>query len=322
MNAATAPYPWQMTQWQQVQQRHQQGRLPHALLLTGPKGLGKLDFAVNLAHSLLCTQRQTQGLACGNCRQCLLLRVNNHPDYHLIQAESNSRSIKIEQIRSLDTITVETSTLSLCKVVIIAPAEAMTTASSNALLKSLEEPGLPLYFLLVSHEPQALLKTLVSRCQRIVFAMRGDKQALDWLQTTQTLDEKTAKQLLQWSHGAPLLAATMANETTQQARGDFACDWLALQKGTLHAIYFSEKWHKYDILQLIEWMLTSVTELIYASTTAVPVSWLTIYALYDNLLNSKRLLSQSNAINAQLLLEDLCLQIAQRFPLTFAMGDS
>ena len=74
-------YPWQQDQWQQVSHMMQQQRLPHALIIGGVPGLGKLTFATHLAAALLC-QQQLDGHACGQCKSCQLLAANSHPDYN------------------------------------------------------------------------------------------------------------------------------------------------------------------------------------------------------------------------------------------------
>src|ERR1700679_2265424 len=150
-------YNWHSKQWGRFLDLAQ--KLPHALLLHGPKGVGKFEFARAAANFLLC-QRAAAGLsqACGECIACLLLAQGNHPDFFLIQPESESveaaegeaepsaaekkkkpsRQIKISQIRDLlDSIQTGTHQGGR-RVILLAPAESMNTATANALLKTLE----------------------------------------------------------------------------------------------------------------------------------------------------------------------------------------
>ena len=110
--------------WAQLQRARQDGRLPHALLLTGPAGIGKLDFAEVLASSLLCDTPRDDGLACGACTSCTWHASGNHPDFRLVQPDSHmadteepeegrtvtarerekkSDQIRIDQVRELQT---------------------------------------------------------------------------------------------------------------------------------------------------------------------------------------------------------------------------
>ena len=73
-------YPWQAEQWQQLQSRLETDRLAHGLLMTGPAGVGKCDFATAFAHSVLCRQPTANQQACGRCEACLLMQAGTHPD--------------------------------------------------------------------------------------------------------------------------------------------------------------------------------------------------------------------------------------------------
>ena len=101
MSNALMPFSWQASQWLELQNRLKCNQFPHALLLTGLAGLGKLHFAYCLGHSLLCSQREPEGGACGHCRQCELLQAGNHPDLLIIRPEESTHTIKIEQIRAV-----------------------------------------------------------------------------------------------------------------------------------------------------------------------------------------------------------------------------
>lgn len=216
-------YPWQKNIWQRLQTMRQ--KLPHALLLKGGAGSGKLAFAQNLAQSLLCKQPNTQGMPCESCHNCLWFKEGNHPDYKLIQPEIDAEQsttdssdegdtskkkkkksviIKIDQIREL------LSFLSLTnhqqdgqRIVIISPAETMNIEASNALLKMLEEPPQNTIFLLISHQAQRLLPTIMSRCQLVEMPLPDENQAIEWLEN-QGINDVSSQ--LSYAGGSPLLA--------------------------------------------------------------------------------------------------------------------
>jgi DNA polymerase III subunit delta' len=162
--------------WDRLQA--QRGRLPHALLLVGQRGLGKFAVAQAFAGSLLCEQPQADGHACGRCLACNWFAQGNHPDYRLLQPQAlaeegdaeegkkkASQQITIDQVRGLDDFfNVGTHRAGL-RIVVVNPADAMNRSTANSLLKVLEEPPPETLFLLISSEPLRLLPTIRSRCQ-------------------------------------------------------------------------------------------------------------------------------------------------------------
>ena len=142
-------------------------RLPHALLLSGQRGIGKFALARQFAESLLCEQPGVAQEACGHCAACGWLRQGNHPDFRLLQPEAlageaagsepdasgskkkPSQQITIDQIRDLDEFLHVGTHRQGARIVLIHPAEAMNRATANAILKSLEEPIPGTLFLLV-----------------------------------------------------------------------------------------------------------------------------------------------------------------------------
>lgn len=170
-------YPWQMESWQALQGLR--SRLPHALLIKGAQGIGKLDLALNFAQSMLCEKPHADGTACGKCNSCHWFEQDSHPDFRLIQPEAlsvaedaeeksggkkPSREISVDQIRDLSTFANLSAHCGGYRIVVIHPTETMNHNAANSLLKTLEEPTDKLLFLLVTHKPQQLLPTILSRC--------------------------------------------------------------------------------------------------------------------------------------------------------------
>ena len=188
-------YPWQNELWQRWQ--NLRVRLPHALLLKGPRGIGKLDFAMRIAQSMLCETPTNGGQGCNNCPSCHWFELGTHPDFRLLQpdalAEADegeereagkkkpSRLISVEQIRSLADFANLSAHQGKYRVVLIHPAEAMNSSAANALLKTLEEPTPGMLMLLVSDRPQRLLPTIMSRCLSIVAPLPSKDASIAWL---------------------------------------------------------------------------------------------------------------------------------------------
>lgn len=170
-------YPWQTESWQAL--LGLRSRLPHALLLKGAQGIGKLDLALNFAQSLLCEKPNIDGTACQKCSSCHWFEQDSHPDFRLIQPDAltaaedgedkaggkkPSREISVDQIRDLSSFANLSAHCGGYRVVVIHPAETMNNNAANSLLKTLEEPTDKLLFLLITHKPQQLLPTILSRC--------------------------------------------------------------------------------------------------------------------------------------------------------------
>lgn len=169
-------------------------RLPHALLLRGREGIGKMVFARALAQTLLCESPQSAGIACGKCAACHWFEAGAHPDYRQIEPDSlaepgeeqgsdkkSGLHIAIEPIRALPDFIGISSHRGGLKVIVIHPAESLNVNAANALLKSLEEPPAQTVFLLVCHRPNSLLPTIKSRCQHIALPAPTHQSALAWL---------------------------------------------------------------------------------------------------------------------------------------------
>jgi DNA polymerase III subunit delta' len=147
-----------------------QGRLPPALLLSGPEGVGKRTLAVEAARGLLCDKGP--GEPCNACRTCDRTSRGIHPDLIVVVPETATgflarETIKIEHIRDAVREILGLPFEARARVVILDNAQCMTEQAMNALLKALEEPPATSHLVLVTASPQALLPTIRSRCQTL-----------------------------------------------------------------------------------------------------------------------------------------------------------
>ena len=199
-------YPWQLDDWQRLQRLRAQW--PHALLLYGQAGIGKLQFARHLAQGMLCEAPTANGEPCGQCAACNWFVQGNHPDYRALLPEALageavgaapagadekadgeegkktrtlSKEIKIEQVRALLDFCGVGAHRGGARVVLVYPAEALNAASANALLKTLEEPPAGVVFLLVSARVDRLLPTIISRCRQWPMSTPSPDEARAWL---------------------------------------------------------------------------------------------------------------------------------------------
>lgn len=148
-----------------------EARMPHALLFAGADGIGKKMLGRALAAAILCGEKAAP---CGRCESCQAMRAGSHLDYYEVLPESRGKAakiIRIEQIRTMQTIASRYPILSQRRVVLIDEAECMNEAAANSLLKTLEEPEGQVTFLLITSARSSLLDTIVSRCMPMSFGM-------------------------------------------------------------------------------------------------------------------------------------------------------
>lgn len=141
------------------------GAVPHALLFTGPSGIGKGLTARIMAAGILCTAGGVK--PCGHCPSCLLYSRGAHPDFALVVPEG--ATIKIDQIRALQHFASLAPAVSPGRLCLIEDAEFMTVQAANSLLKLLEEPPVGFVFILVTGTAKPLLSTILSRCRKTQF---------------------------------------------------------------------------------------------------------------------------------------------------------
>ncbi|MCO6504749.1 MAG: DNA polymerase III subunit delta' [Snodgrassella sp.] len=200
-------YPWLKPIWQQIDRYWQQQ--PHAWLLYGHPGIGKLDFAEHLAQAVLCESLQSGHQPCGHCPSCHLFSQHSHPDFLLVTpeepdgvgSERKQALIKVETVRHVLDFAHLSAHRGGQRVALIYPAESMNTQAANALLKILEEPPAGMVFILVSHHKDRLLPTIKSRCRQVALRKPDREQALNYVQQ-QYGDQ--ASILLAFHGGAPL----------------------------------------------------------------------------------------------------------------------
>lgn len=239
--------PWQQQVFDRSVAAHRQGRLGHALLLTGPGRMGKGEVADALARRLLCAAPAENGMACGHCRACRLFAGQTHGDFLRVGLELNDKGDKlraeigVEQIRRLGHWFSLTPQLGGARVVLIEPGDAMNVASSNALLKTLEEPAAGRYLLIVTARPGRLPATIRSRCQRLEFRLPLRAEAEAWLRGRGLPDAEIGS-ALDAARGHPGLASEWIEQGGLRLRRDVSTELNALATGRASPVDSARRW--------------------------------------------------------------------------------
>ena len=166
------------------------GQVSHSYLFVGEEGIGKFLFAREFSHMLLCLE-EGNNKPCQHCQSCIAFESQNHPDFY--ELSTKEHSIKIEQIRMLQSKLLEKPIVSKRKVYLINDAEKMTKEAQNALLKTLEEPPEYVCIILIVANESALLNTIKSRCTKLMF---------------QPIEEKELEPLLKKTYGMEAIPPT------------------------------------------------------------------------------------------------------------------
>lgn len=206
-------------------------RLPHALLLEGPAGIGKFMAARYFAAGMFCAQGP--GAPCGQCGPCHRMgsggEESNHPDLleidplsegeesiriaHIAYRENDSSKDKVPLRRTVEGFLDLKPQESAARIVILREADRLNANAQNALLKTLEEPREGTLLLLVAERPDALLDTVISRVTRVHFEhLESDVAATLLRGKLPELGEGEARDLVRWAGGSPGRAMRLARE--------------------------------------------------------------------------------------------------------------
>lgn len=332
------PHIWNETVWRRLVQLRE--KLPHALLLHGRAGIGKLTLAEQLAQLFLCENPQSDGqTACGACPSCHWVQQGSHPDFMKLQPavldenESDAEPIErkspaagqlisVTQVRALTRFAQLSTHRGGLRIALIHPAEAMNLAAANALLKTLEEPPPNVLLILVSHHASQLLPTVRSRCHPIRFTLPDTDAALSWL-IQQGLQEPA--DCLAQAGGAPLLAVRLADPDYQQRRREYLAGLIKMNSAD--ALRIAERHAKQALPELVHWLQQWVHDLVslqlagrviyqvdYQQNLRDLAGRANLFALLDF---QNRLLaacaSVQHPLATQMVLEDLLLEYADLF---------
>lgn len=273
-------YPWQTEQWQQVVSYLSATRLAHAILLSGPAAIGKLDFCLAFIQRLNCTRPTIDDLACGECKNCHLFKAKTHPDIRLInvddeinqdkKTQNKLEQVKVDDIRDINQFMTLSRQQGAFKIVCINHAETMNINAANALLKTLEEPSENAILFLITHRADALLPTIRSRCQTWKFNLPNEQQSLRWLSNQQEHDDWQT--LLKVASKRPLMALDLHRSGLGENRSNYYKDLSRFLQGKTKVTKLSAKHQDENLERLVAWQQAWCTDLIRCHYDIEPVT--------------------------------------------------
>lgn len=256
--------PWLDGHWQRLQEAQRHGRLGHALLLSGPAGVGKRQFADLFAAGLLCARPTDTGEPCGSCAECMLVRSGNHPDLTRLTPDADSKSgeIKADAVRELCSRQSLTASRGPRAVLQIAPAEAMNAFAANSLLKTLEEPADSTLLILIAEDAGRLPATVRSRCQRLTMLAPTTEAVQAWLSARLSEQSHDLALLLRLAHGAPLRALALPQDDALTAREEAFAQFQAVAEGRLDPLAGADAWQRQDTALVLDWVASWISDLL------------------------------------------------------------
>ncbi|MBE3582617.1 MAG: DNA polymerase III subunit [Limnochordaceae bacterium] len=193
------------------------GRFPQALLIAGPAGIGKRALGRQLAAALLCSHPAEDGWGCGRCRSCRAVASGAHPDLHWLEADPNTK-LTLEAVRPWHTQASGLTPAWGERVVgVVVPAEELTEAAQNSLLKVIEEPPPTVTWLLLTANPAALLATIRSRCQLVQLDPVPARTIADWLVSAQQQEPSRAQEIARLAAGRPGVALEWVQDSRAES---------------------------------------------------------------------------------------------------------
>jgi DNA polymerase-3 subunit delta' len=204
-----------------------------AYLITGSQGVGRRTLAIRFAQAANCTKSKESALPCGECRSCDLIWKMQHPDLAIIKSEEPSGTLKVNQIRELQHSLSLTAYENIYKFGLILDFEQANQNAANALLKTLEEPPGHVILALTANDPEALLPTIISRCELIRLRPININRVSNWLQMQWKIAESDADLLAHISGGRPGYALHLSqNPDIVQNRRNYLNELINLLSST------------------------------------------------------------------------------------------
>jgi len=310
--------PWLRPVFAQLEAARRAGSLGHAWLISGPAGVGKLNLALVLARRLFGDDTEPGTLDAESVLAAMAARheaMDRHPDLHWLYPEEDKETISVDQVRDVIDAFTLTAHRGAAKVVVVEPAEGLTPAAANALLKTLEEPTRHGYLLLVSSQPGRLASTVRSRCQHVALRVPDAADVAPWLGVAPSAVHEARRAV----GGAPLQLAAAIRADGLSIFNKLESDLTELSQDRLDPQTVAQTWAKGDTELALSWFRRRLHEVLRArlagpaGSTSVTVpaaatlhnAWRALPArtLFDEYDRAEKLLNQlGSGLNIELAL--------------------
>ena len=262
-------YSWHSALFQTLQDAFAANCLGHALLFEGQEGMGKVDLAFALAHTVL--SRDTK-------QKALLDPISAHPDLYILQAPEGKSTIAIDEVRQMQSFLMKGAYCGGYKVIVIANAQHMSIQAANACLKSLEEPPKNSLFILTTPKQSDLLATICSRVQsyRVQSALK-DAACQRWIEKNLP-PEPEASALLAQAQYAPLKALGLAKSKDAPV----LAQWLDALDSDQKPLDIVQDFQSVDLTILLESLMHHLHSILKEETDSGHPYW-SLYGRYSAL---------------------------------------
>ena len=293
------------TQWSIIHKAITNDRFPSASFFVGPLHTHLAQFTVRVAQLFLCRNKENN-LACLTCPDCQMVLRLEHPDIEWVKPEKSGSAIKIDQIRELQKSAFLSPQRALYRLIVIEGADRMNTASSNSLLKILEEPAPRTHFILIAEQLSTVLPTILSRCQLMHFTSPKDVLLDNLLLLGDFYPEDSARAVLSRQSEALLE------------------DLIAVIEKKQHPCLLAAQWSKHDFGDLLWFLYLAYSQVYYSYLKEIPqesraynqlmklkslLTPIVIFTQIDKINNILKKVSRNLNTNQSLALEDLLLNL-------------
>lgn len=256
-------YPWLKPAWQQLMNYHQKQRMPGALLISASTDLGQKNLMDNFAQSIFCTQPAQDHQPCGICASCHLFEAGHYPDYLVLEPAEGDKDIKIDAVRNMCADLAFNTQFDRHRFAVLNPADVMTHAASNSLLKTLEEPSRDTTIVLLTERPNRLPATIRSRCQNL--HLEAEQAPLQsWLQEQGC---NQAEAYLKMANDSPIRAHHLWQSKAFELREKLYKSLHAIFLGRLDPLAVHDQFKGHYPLPVLDFMMQWIMALIRLQST-------------------------------------------------------
>jgi DNA polymerase-3 subunit delta' len=310
--------PWLGEAQQRLLAARAADRFPQSLLILSQPGLGTESLGAWICALALC--ESPAAAPCGVCGSCVLLRADNHPDFHRVGLLDDAQQIKVDQIRELIEALSLSSYRGRRKTALVENAECLNANGANAFLKTLEEPSGETLLILIARPGHRLPATIASRCVRLPLRPPPREAGLAWLAARDSAGSRWDA-ALELAAGAPLMALELPAACVERLETEMRDGLKRLDAGSVDVTVLAEAWARSDLTLKLIWLENWITRRVQAHLagsvsiqTAEPVrlpaallkaKMRSLFELLDAAREMRRL--ASTGLNQQLALEALLL---------------